>query len=255
MTSEPQRGQVYSPKYVKNAGSMENEHFNGYWLDIAFMYSMRHITFESDRFPALSGLATFFSKQQGKQYYAGIFSGGTAHSLLWCAVTPVILSRRKIAGYGGPLWSWMSVNVRIMFKGRGGDDESVSALRDVTFKLTPRGRDPNGTLKDGRMDLTGNIKSATMRRITAKEDTSMRFEANSKMMANFQLDFADQARLENESQEVECLLIMDGDDGPYNVLVLRRVKQTLHFERIGIASVDLEWFVVGNSRHEYITVV
>lgn len=255
MTSEPQRGEVYNPEYVKKSGSMENEDFNGYWFDIAFMYSMRHLTFESDRFPALSGLATFFSKKQGKQYCAGIFTGGIAHGLLWCAVTPGILSRRKITGYVGPSWSWMSVNGRITFKGRGGDDESVSALRDVIFKLTPQGIDPNGTLKDGQMQLTGNIKSATMRRITAKEDLTMRLEAGSKVMANFQLDFADQAPLENEIQEVECLLVMNGDDCPYNALVLRRVKQTLHFERIGIASVDPAWFFVGNSRHKYITVV
>ncbi|KFY74101.1 hypothetical protein V499_05851 [Pseudogymnoascus sp. VKM F-103] len=255
MTSEPQRGEVYSPEYIKNAESMENEDFNGYWLDIAFMYSMRHLTFEPDRFPALSGLATFFSKRLGKQYYAGIFSGGIAHGLLWCAVTPGILSRRKITGYVGPSWSWMSVNGRITFKGRGGDDESVSALGDVTFKLTPLGMDPNGTLKDGQMQLTGNIKSVTMRRITAKEDMTMRLEADSKVVANFQLDFADQAPLENEIQEVECLLVMNGSDCPYNALVLRQVKQTLHFERIGIASVDPAWFVAGNSRHEYITVV
>ncbi|KFY28819.1 hypothetical protein V493_02745 [Pseudogymnoascus sp. VKM F-4281 (FW-2241)] len=255
MTSEPQRGEVYSPEYVKNAGSMEIEDFNGYWLDIAFMYSMRHLTFETDRFPALSGLATYFSKRLGKQYYAGIFSGGIAHGLLWCAVTPGILSRRDVTGYVGPSWSWMSVNGRITFKGRGGDDESVSALGDVTFKLTPHGRDPNGTLKDGQMQLTGNIKSVTMRRIRAKEDMTMRLEADSKVMANFQLDFADQAPSENEIQEVECLLVMDGDDCPYNVLVLRRAKQTLHFERIGIANVDPAWFGAGSSRHEYITVV
>ncbi|KAL5347759.1 hypothetical protein ACLOAV_007168 [Pseudogymnoascus australis] len=217
MTSEQQRGEVYSPEYVKNAGSMENEDFHGYWLEIAFMYSMRHLTFESDRFPALSGLATYFSKRHGKQYYAGIFSGGIAHGLLWCAVTTGILSRRKVTGYVGPSWSWMSVNGRITFKGRGGDDESVSALGDVTFKLTPCGMDPNGTLKDGQMQLTGNIKSVTMRRITAEEDMTMRLEADSKVMANFQLDFADQAPLENEIQEVECLHVLDGDECPYNV--------------------------------------
>lgn len=256
MTSE-QRGGIYNFESVKESQSMESSNFNEYWLDIAVLYSGRHLTYASDKFAALSGLATFLSKRHGKQYYAGIFSGRIAHGLLWSAFKPGCLSRPEITGYIGPSWSWMSTNGEIKIKGIGGDDASVSALGDVIFKLTPAGTDPNGALKDGQMQLTGNIKSATMRRVTIKEDLLVLLEANSKEMSNFYLDFADLAPLENEVQEVECLLVMDtdGDSTCCNVLVLRRIKDTPHFERIGVASVDPEWFVAGRSRHEYITIV
>jgi hypothetical protein len=70
------------------AGMRKYEAFIDHWLGLAMRYSGRSLTYESDKLPALSGLATYFSELHKQKYYAGIFSGAIAETLLWSSATP-----------------------------------------------------------------------------------------------------------------------------------------------------------------------
>ena len=235
-------------------------HFTDHWLGTAELYSYRKLTFESDKLPALSGLASHFSERHGQDYYAGIFSGSIAEALLWAPYSPGCLSRP--AKYIAPSWSWTSLMGRIKLKvpsppeegsdsPRGGSVPK-SALEDVRFSLSPEGQNLHGQLKGGKMELTGWLKNAQMCRMESKAHLLMTLQTDGKTMASFILDLAEYAPAPSSPEEVECLAALQGDE---NVIVLRKVSNSKEYERIGIASVDPEWFRAGRARKERIAVI
>jgi hypothetical protein len=79
------------------------------WLDIVEEYSMLAITKESDRLPALSGLAKFLSKKVQSIYLAGLWESNLAIGLLWhrCSVLYSSCFRDELSNV--PSWSWASI--------------------------------------------------------------------------------------------------------------------------------------------------
>jgi hypothetical protein len=79
------------------------------WLDVIEEYSMLAITKESDRFPALSGLASFLSQKLRSSYLAGLWEEHLTVGLLWqhCSILYSKCSRAAIADV--PAWSWASI--------------------------------------------------------------------------------------------------------------------------------------------------
>ena len=243
-----------------NSTVWHESHFADHWLGTAELYSYRNLTFESDKLPALSGLASYFSERHGQEYYAGIFSGSIAEALLWAPYHPGCLSRP--AKYIAPSWSWTSLIGRIKMKApllpkegsdslRGGSVPK-SALEDVRFSLSPEGQNPYGRLKDGLMELTGWLKNAQMCRMKNEAHLLMTLQADGKAMASFVLDLAEYAPAPSSAEEVECLAVLQGNE---NVIVLKKVRNSTEYERIGLALVDPEWFRVGGARKKRITVI
>ena len=79
------------------------------WLDVVEEYSMLAITKESDRLPALSGLAKFLSQKFQTLYLAGLWESNLAIGLLWhrCSVLYSSCFRDKHSNV--PSWSWASI--------------------------------------------------------------------------------------------------------------------------------------------------
>ena len=77
------------------------------WYEILRDYSARKITFSSDVFPALVGLATEFNRRLDDRYFAGLWEGDIHRGLLWTIGD----SERAevVAPYRAPTWSWASV--------------------------------------------------------------------------------------------------------------------------------------------------
>lgn len=238
----------------------EDFYFSDHWLGTAETFSYLHLTYESDKLPALSGLASYLGQRHGQEYYAGIFSGSIAEGLLWAPYTPGGLARPK--GYVAPSWSWTSLKGRIKMRAPSKPDgvgdclddgpALKSMLEDVKFHLTPEGHDPYGRLRDGNMKLTGWLKSAQICRKEIDDGLLMTLHAGGKRMAAFYLDLVDLAPAVGEKQDVKCLYMLHDDE---NVLVLRAIRDGRQYERIGIATVDPEWFVSGGGRKESITII
>ena len=78
---------------------------NDFWLDVTSTYSSLKLTIESDRLPALSGLASRLSHQFGATYLAGLWKEDLPRQLLWrCAET-----EKRSQVLHSPTWSWASI--------------------------------------------------------------------------------------------------------------------------------------------------
>ena len=135
--------------------------------------------------------------------------------------------------------------------GDGLDDGPTlkSALEDVSFQLLPEGQNAYGRLRGGKIKLTGWLKNAQMHQ---KEGALMQLDADGRSMASFYLDVADSTHEKSPMQEVECLYVLQEDK---NVLVLKRIEGSTEYERIGLASVDPEWFHSGAAERKSITII
>ncbi|KAH8900567.1 HET-domain-containing protein, partial [Thozetella sp. PMI_491] len=78
------------------------------WHLIVTNYSKRLLTFDTDRLPALSGLAKAFSESaSGGTYLAGLWSTSLLDDLTWCNTNRQ--ESKYPSTYLAPSWSWVSV--------------------------------------------------------------------------------------------------------------------------------------------------
>lgn len=267
-------------KYIRRADDSrglarfwEDQYFASFWFMSVQTYSGLDLTYESDKLPALSGIASYLSQRHGQFYRAGLFSGYIAEGLLWRPgkLGSLVRSQRYLA----PSWSWLSLNgeVRQAVPGIGTDnydpnDKSPwkSMLENVIINLVPKGEDPNGAVLDGRMELTGLLKSAQMSVKDDSErnsDTTMNLEIGGGQMVTFDLDLLESAPAVGDKQDVECLYVLDYEEydelepaiHSSNALILRQVNGGEQYERIGAAKLDPEWFASGGTRKESITII
>lgn len=238
---------------IQGTRSWEDTFFVDHWLGIAEDYSAKDLTYESDKLPALSGLASYFCRRHGQEYFAGLLSGSIAEALLWRPYLPGSLSRP--IEYTAPTWSWASLKGRIKFvapfQSSLGTLRSNHAIEDIKFELLPEGRNPYGRLKDGRMKVTGLVMRADMCRENKNANLLMRLRVGTRSLARFHLDLAEFAPAPLSIQEVACLYVLEHEE---NVLVLRKSKNLDEYERIGIAPVDPAWFHDGGAKKERITI-
>jgi Heterokaryon incompatibility protein (HET) len=102
------------------------------WYEMVAKYTICSLTHESDRLPALAGLATEVASSFGGEYLAGIWRNGMIEGLLWAKErfdlkVPERLGEHrlpsrngpKVVGepekYRAPSWSWASVNGPVHF--------------------------------------------------------------------------------------------------------------------------------------------
>jgi hypothetical protein len=99
------------------------------WYGLVEDYSSRNLSNETDKLPALAGLASKFSEEQSPgNYLAGIWSDHLPSALLWRTVSlhdrnrdqlisplPAVLPRRPQV-YRAPSWSWSSIDGEISYE-------------------------------------------------------------------------------------------------------------------------------------------
>ena len=95
------------------AEAKDQKALHGLWRTIVEDVSILDLSFESDRLPALSGLATRFAEYfpQGERYLAGLWEGDLLRDLLWESGGSAQMkgpTRERKAGV--PSWSWASMS-------------------------------------------------------------------------------------------------------------------------------------------------
>ncbi|KAF4610641.1 hypothetical protein D9613_007169 [Agrocybe pediades] len=83
----------------------------GLWRTIVEDVSLLELTYESDRLPSLTGLATRFAKYlpKNERYLAGLWEGDLARDLLWesgCVTEEDGPHRKRDENGSAPSWSW-----------------------------------------------------------------------------------------------------------------------------------------------------
>ncbi|KAL5318152.1 hypothetical protein ACEPPN_013211 [Leptodophora sp. 'Broadleaf-Isolate-01'] len=77
------------------------------WLSVVQNYTRRSLTFQSDIFAALGGVASEFQAELRDRYLAGLFEGDLLTSLLWQSASPASAKRRTTPS--APSWTWAAI--------------------------------------------------------------------------------------------------------------------------------------------------
>ncbi|PKS05934.1 hypothetical protein jhhlp_007767 [Lomentospora prolificans] len=136
----------------------------GVFYDYAADYNARQLTFESDRLPALSGLAKLIQDQTGDKYLAGLWEKDLHHGLLWYANPSQSTLRECVENFGDPTsciptWSWASRQG--FFERRVGgfylsQERHVRPEFDLISASTAvKGLGPFGSVTGGEIKLSG----------------------------------------------------------------------------------------------------
>ncbi|PSN75097.1 HET-domain-containing protein [Corynespora cassiicola Philippines] len=153
-------------KYITSSGDMfrimdrmptaevDKEEILMQWLYVVESFSARTLSFEKDKLPALSGIASLIADRIGAKttnpensYLAGVWSTNISQELLWYTIPPdVNTSLSETDGYitDVPTWSWASSKFPIIFRTSGDYDP----FHNPFSRTWVRKRDKNDTHPD-----------------------------------------------------------------------------------------------------------
>jgi hypothetical protein len=110
------------------------------WRDFVKVFTGRKLTHETDRLPALTGIATAMSKHISGRYFAGLWEHQLDENLLWTASQPDLYAATDQDtimpdGYA-PTWSWARAAGPIWFVNYTGSPvfQDLWHIRGVEFK-------------------------------------------------------------------------------------------------------------------------
>lgn len=138
------------------------------WFDLITLYSRLKLTDESDRLPALSGLAKCFGDLSRGPYLGGLWESDLPEALLWQACPSMYGGTQRAAPQDGiPTWSWASVRLQdtdfsgfvtfetVTYLGF----EADRRLRIFAASCRPTSTNPFGEVAGGRMEIHGALLS------------------------------------------------------------------------------------------------
>lgn len=149
-----------------------------YWRELVEHFTERELSHETDRLPALAGVAKEIQRATGDTYCAGMWQSELLFSLTWstsplqnaasernkqtdaCESSTFQISEWpdgiQSSEYRAPSWSWASIKGRVEFLiGRG--RTFVHLARILRVSLKPRFEDPFGCLAQGYLDVAGPV--------------------------------------------------------------------------------------------------
>jgi hypothetical protein len=127
-----------------------------WWRDFVEQYSRCKLTYETDRLPAISGIAKQIHTLTDSHYIAGIWEEHLLDSLMWRRNQPNTL-RRKDHHYTAPSWSWAAGPGACEFP-HGQSQTRHSFLEILSLDVVRHGLDPYGRVKQGSLWVRGWIK-------------------------------------------------------------------------------------------------
>jgi hypothetical protein len=138
------------------------------WRRIVNQYAPRKITYPTDTFPAISGLAKEIDRRIGPGYKAASWQQDFVYGLLW--PTPLSGAGRKKDpavpnnSYIAPPWSWASVDFSMMisaglreiYPSRLISDDMLDSVAEILeVDIVNTGHDPFGRISEGSVKIRG----------------------------------------------------------------------------------------------------
>jgi hypothetical protein len=130
------------------------------WHGIVRSYAELNLTFDTDIFPALQGLANIMPSRMGK-YLAGLWSETLISDLCW----HVRYESWRPGEWRAPTWSWASTTGEVDWQADFFERETVSRNRFVIIVdavTTTKGNDATGELTSGILLLRGHGLTGTI---------------------------------------------------------------------------------------------
>jgi hypothetical protein len=85
------------------------------WWRLVENYSCRHLSYQSDKLPAIQGLAQYFFDRHEDVYLAGIWRSDLLNHLSWFRCIRKDTPSNIINEYRAPSWSWAAVDGEVNF--------------------------------------------------------------------------------------------------------------------------------------------
>ncbi|KAF2130270.1 HET-domain-containing protein [Dothidotthia symphoricarpi CBS 119687] len=236
------------------------------WLKIVQDYSEKKLTYETDMFPALSGIAHIVQSRTNDEYVAGLWKGDLVAGLLWSKnqwlYGPVQLSTQYLT----PTWSWASSNHVDTFNTRR---RKYLKLDILHAEAVPSTTNPFGEISSASLIVSGPLKRTMICDLREIPDDCVQLTSVGGSKIRFAFDIG-QHKVP-DLDEVWCLdcTVNKEDDIPENIhhgltwfnahgLVLEQVSEKKQvYKRIGVFEVfgvdvgtggDTDWHRTGWSK-------
>jgi hypothetical protein len=137
--------------------------FRKKWSLLVDEFSERDLSFQTDRLPAISGLAMWMQKSTNASYWAGLWSDDFPEALLWWVLDrkkDVKASRcisKRILPYQAPTWSWASVTGRVLLSLCS--DGITPDLENMRVELVPASANLYGSLRSAQLSAKAYLIS------------------------------------------------------------------------------------------------
>lgn len=134
------------------------------WYNFIQNYCRRQLTIASDKFPALSSLASVYAGLTGDRYVAGLWESDMMIGLLWEASYSDRPRLERPPAYRAPSWSWAALDGEILFPEAKSSNlkrilhRNKFALSDINIHIELAGSNPFGRVKSGAMTVSGRLK-------------------------------------------------------------------------------------------------
>jgi len=139
------------------------------WYQLVRLYSSTDITKDSDRLPALSGLADAFQDVIQDTCMAGLWQADLQRGLLWSVSSDT--TNERPSTLNAPTWAWASVVGQIephSFEDNNKDkewDTSIFSIQAAECVLAGSGINPYGEVSEGIIQCNGLLKPAYIHQI------------------------------------------------------------------------------------------
>ncbi|KAF5534324.1 het-domain-containing protein [Fusarium napiforme] len=142
------------------------------WWTILWNYSNRNLTNPTDKFPALSGIASLLGGLLKDEYVAGLWSSTMVQGLAWRGFWRP--KPQPVSEYIGPTWSWASLQ-GIAALNEEPEWRSIAVVEDWQVELT----NPDnhyGQVKSASVRVRGPITKLTQSTISDDPDEDERLK-------------------------------------------------------------------------------
>lgn len=225
------------------------------WHMVVETASRMAITQESDKLPALSGIAKKIQQRGAGTYLAGLWSANLAADLLWTASA----TRPKV--WRGPSWSWASTEGgEVKFPSKNNPFSKDYSIEINGFECPPAGADPTSEVSTGSITITGLVTECRLGRSVHEhlQKWHERFICKDQLFCSVICDSGEDADNGPVGMPVYTLLMRrnmrdpdSNDPTPFHALVLRKSqglggKEKVEgaFERIGMIQFERFWHPV-----------
>ncbi|VUC20080.1 unnamed protein product [Clonostachys rosea] len=220
-----------------------------HWGAMVSIYIGCHLTEESDRFIAMSGIAKAFRQVKGDTYLAGLWKRTLHTDLSWETSACRGTQTRRNRAYA-PSWSWVSIvgdHVGLNIPRNKFSNLPVSLVRLVGERIVPDPPegDSTGLLQSAELDIecmiyhyrwTGSSKTVS---VYSDKDLTHQYTEISHGSGDFKLDTSDLVRKFEDAENIEgvCIPVFgvyEGYGGGHNKFLVLEPHAKNVYKRIGI---------------------
>ncbi|KAF5543003.1 het-domain-containing protein [Fusarium mexicanum] len=151
-----------SPSSISSEANMMNFVWD-MWDDLVTYYSRRHLTFVTDKLPALSGVASRVLKITKSRYLAGMWEDNLGIELCWARAYRGYQDLPTIsAEYVAPSWSWASIPGAVKSRVERTINTFEPSFTIIEANSDVSGLNPFGRVTAGHLLMRGQIAEAVL---------------------------------------------------------------------------------------------